>query len=225
MTLRVWLSIAGMMAVAGAVLFGAAGTIGWANGWWFLALFGGSVTATSWALARKDPALLAERMKGLRQEGQPLWDRIFLNLTQFVWWGWLLLMGLDGGRFGWWPLPGWLVWAGRIGIVVSFWAVYRCFRANSFTAPVVRIQEERGHRVISTGPYAIVRHPMYAAAAIMLVSMALALGSGWGVVSGFWMEIALAYRIGGEERLLRAGLPGYIEYTRKVRYRLIPFIW
>jgi protein-S-isoprenylcysteine O-methyltransferase Ste14 len=225
MTLRVWAVLVGMFLLTGFLLFASAGTLYWADGWWFLVLYIAAGLAVTLWLARNDPALLAARMNVRNQEGQPAWDRLVVHAAQFVWWGWLIFMGLDGGRFGWSALPAWLVWVGRAGMLVGIWGIYRTFRENSFGAPVVRIQTERGHKVISTGPYAIVRHPMYASALIMLVSVALALNSGWGVLFALLIEYALTFRIKGEEQVLREGLPGYVDYTNKVRYRLIPFIW
>jgi protein-S-isoprenylcysteine O-methyltransferase Ste14 len=225
MTLRVCLGLAGMFAFTSLLLFASARSLYWADGWWFMALFVAAGTATTVWLARHDPALLEARMNVRKQKGQPIWDQMVVRAAHLIWWGWLILMGLDGGRFGWAPVPEWLVWIGRAGMLVGFWGIYRTFRENSFGAPVVRIQTERGHKVISTGPYAIVRHPMYASAGILLVGMALTLNSGWGALAAVPIEFALALRIGGEERVLREGLPGYVEYTQRVRYRLIPLIW
>jgi len=225
MTPRVWAVVFGMFLLTGFLLFASAGTFYWVDGWWFLVLYIAAGLAVTLWLARNDPALLRSRMDIRKQEGQPAWDRLVVHAAQFIWWGWLIFMGLDGGRFGWSSLPNWLVWVGRAGMLVGIWGIYRTFRENSFGAPVVRIQTERGHTVISTGPYAIVRHPMYASAGIMLVAMALALNSGWGVLVALLIEYALTLRIKGEEQVLRDGLPGYVNYTRKVRYRLIPFIW
>ena len=225
MPLRAWLALAAVLAVTGFFLFVSAGTIVWAEGWWFLVLYGAAATVLMLWLAKADPALLAARMNVKAQEGQPGWDRIVIRLAYVIYWGWMVLMGLDGGRFNWSALPDWLIWVGRAAMLIGIWGTYRVFRENSFTAPVVRIQAERGHRVISTGPYAIVRHPMYASALIMLVGMALSLNSAWGVLGAIGIESLIALRIRGEEQVLRDGLPGYVEYTRKVRYRLIPYVW
>jgi protein-S-isoprenylcysteine O-methyltransferase Ste14 len=224
-TARIWGVLVGMFLLTAFLLFASAGTLYWPDGWWFLVLYIVAGLAVTLWLARNDPALLAARMNIRKQEGQPAWDRLVVHSAQFIWWGWLILMGLDGGRFGWSHLPDWLIWVGRAGMLVGIWGIYRTFRENSFGAPVVRIQAERGHKVISTGPYAIVRHPMYASAGIMLVSMALALNSAWGVLAALLIEYALTLRIKGEEQVLRDGLPGYLAYTKTVRYRLIPFIW
>lgn len=225
MNAQAWTAMGGMFVLTAVLLFGAAGDLLWADGWWFMALFiGAGVAIVAW-LAGYDPGMLKARMNVAKQEGQPLWDQLALYAARLIWWGWLILMGLDGGRFNWLPLPDWVIWTGRIGMLLGFWGIYRTFRENSFGAPVVRIQAERGHHLISTGPYAVVRHPMYASALVMLVSMALALNSGWGALAAVGIEFLLALRIRGEEQVLREGLPGYIEYTNRVRYRLIPLIW
>jgi protein-S-isoprenylcysteine O-methyltransferase Ste14 len=225
MNARAWLALAGVIVTTGGLLFVSAGTIRWAEAWWLLALYAVSGTAVMLWLAKNDPGLLAARMNVKAQEGQPVWDRMVLIAARVIYWSWLILMGLDGGRFDWSALPEWLIWVGRAAFLAGIWGIYRVFRENSFTAPVVRIQAERGHHVISTGPYAIIRHPMYTASLFMLVGWALALNSAWGVLGAIVIEFLIALRIGGEEKLLREGLPGYVDYTRKVRYRLIPFIW
>lgn len=222
---RAWAALIGVMGITGGLLFTSAGTIRWAEAWWLLALYAFAGTAVMLWLAKKDPALLAARMNVKAQEGQPLWDRLVLLSARLIYWSWLILMGLDGGRFHWSNLPDWSVWAGRAAFLLGIWGIYRVFRENSFGAPVVRIQSERGHRVISTGPYAIVRHPMYAASLFLLVGWALALGSAWGALGALFIEFLIALRIRGEEQVLREGLPGYVEYAQKVRYRLIPYVW
>jgi protein-S-isoprenylcysteine O-methyltransferase Ste14 len=224
-TARIWFALAGVMAITGGLLFFSAGRIYWAQAWWFLGLYAAAGTTVILWLAKKDPALLAARMNVKAQEGQPLWDRMVLIAARLIYWSWLILMGLDGGRFHWSELPDWLIWLGRAAFLAGIWGIWRVFRENSFGAPVVRIQAERGHTVISTGPYAIVRHPMYASSLFLLVGWALALNSAWGVVGALFIEFLIALRIGGEERVLREGLPGYVDYTRKVRYRLIPYVW
>lgn len=225
MTARVWLALTASFLVSAVCIFAGAGTLAWVEGWVFLAAFQGGMVALSMGLARHDPGLLAERMKGgSRQAGQPLWDRIFVLIIQLLWFGGLVLMGLDR-RFGWSSMPVWLQALGDVLIVVAFWILWITFRENSFSAPVVRIQAERGHRVVSTGPYAVVRHPLYSGGTILLVGMALSLGSWPGLALNALMSVGIWGRIFGEERVLRSDLPGYVEYAERVRYRLIPYVW
>ena len=207
------------------LLFSAAGTLRWPAAWAYLILFiTGAFWLTLW-LARRDPALLAERLKSPVQKGQPFWDKFFILLMTVVWCGWLVLMGLDAVRFRWSVMPVWLQCVGAAMIVLSFWMIGRVFRENPFLAAVVRIQTERGHTVVSTGPYAIVRHPLYASLLIYLPATALVLGSWAGLAGSAVFLGAFVFRTAMEDRELQRSLPGYWEYAARVRYRLIPFIW
>ena len=208
-----------------ALLFGAAGTTRWPSGWAFLILFTLAAVVIIAMLAKHDPALLAERMKAYNQKGQPLWDRIFLIVLSFVWIGWLVLMGLNAVRYRWTSMPPWLQVIGAVGYIVSNAGMYRIFQENAFLAPVVKLQQDRGQTVVSTGPYSIVRHPMYATALLYFISMALLLGSWYGILVSLFLDIALVFRTFMEDRLLQRELPGYVDYTVRVRYRLIPHVW
>ena len=225
MGVKVCLTIAVEALVFAALLFGAAGTIFWPAAWaYFILFFAGALWITL-SLARHDPALLAERMKLPVQKDQPLWDRIFLLAMLAAWCGWLVLMGLDAIRFRWSAMPVWLQFAGGALLVLSFRMISRVFRENPFLASVVKIQTERGHRVISTGPYAVVRHPLYAAVLIFLPANALLLGSWYGLAVSVVLASGIAYRTAMEDRELRRGLEGYAAYAARVRYRLIPLVW
>ena len=207
------------------LLFGAAGTVRWPAAWAYLILFvAGALWITLW-LARRDPALLAERLKSPLQKGQPFWDKIFILPMMVAWCAWLVLMGLDAVRFRWSVMPVWIQCAGAALIVLSFRMIGRVFRENPFLTMVVRIQTERGHRVVSTGPYATVRHPLYASMLIYLPANALLLGSWAGLAASVVFLGALVFRTAMEDRELQHSLAGYTEYAARVRYRLIPFIW
>jgi len=211
--------------VIGAVLFAAAGTLAWRGAWIFLAEFvAGALAVLGW-LAWRDPALLRERLKGPFQKEQVFWDKAFMALIILVWFGWLVLMALDARRWGFSQMPDALSDAGAALIAVGYFVVWLTFRANSFAAPVIKIQEERGQRVVTTGPYAIVRHPMYAGAILYLAGMPLLLGSWLGLLVLPLIIGALSARIFIEEAALRAGLPGYDAYAARVRYRLVPGVW
>jgi protein-S-isoprenylcysteine O-methyltransferase Ste14 len=207
------------------LLFISAGTILWPAGCAFIILFFGGAAGITFVLARYDPALLRERMKSPIQRDQPLWDKIFLCLVIVLWLGWLILMGLDAGRFHWSVMPVGLQVAGGAIVALAFWICYRTFRENTYLAPVVRIQKERGHKVVSTGPYAVVRHPLYSAVLIMLPSIALMLGSWYGLTGSFLIGGAILFRTVMEDQKLMRELEGYAEYAARVRYRLVPFIW
>ena len=225
MTLKVWFALGAEAVLFAALLFGAAGTLRWTSGWMFLVLFWGCATWITTVLAHRDPALLAERMKPPVQEGQPIGDRVFLAAIGVAFFSWLALMGLDAARFHWSSFPTWLQAVGAAGIVVAFWVIGRVFRENTFLSPVVRVQEERGQTVVTTGPYAVVRHPMYAGALILFLATPLLLGSWWGLAAAILLVLGMTTRIPIEERELRRSLPGYVEYAGRIRYRLIPGVW
>jgi len=133
-------------------------------------------------------------------------------------------MGLDR-RYGWSSVPVGLQALGAIGVFLSVYLGYLTFRENSFASPVVKIQTERAHSVVTTGPYAYVRHPMYAGALFHFVGVPLLLGSWWGLAFLPAFVGLFAIRIGIEERTLRTALKGYDDYAARVRYRIIPWIW
>jgi len=225
MNARFWFSLAILALLFGVCLFGGAGTLDWPAGWAFILVFFTCAIAVTGLVARDDPALLAERMKGTNQPGQPLWDKIFLMVMQIVWFGWLAVMGADAVRLHWSVMPVLLRVAGGALLILSYWMMHRVFRENTFLAPVVRVQSERGHRVISTGPYSIVRHPLYAAALLVLAGTPLMLGSWYGLLTGSALAASFAYRAVKEERVLRRSLEGYEAYATRVRYRMVPGLW
>jgi protein-S-isoprenylcysteine O-methyltransferase Ste14 len=159
------------------------------------------------------------------QRSQAGADKAFILCLMVAWPSWLALMALDAVRFRWSPLPVWPQVLGAILILVAMYVFYRTFRENSFAAPVVKIQKERGQTVVTTGPYSIVRHPMYAGAIVFLFAVPMLLGSGWGLALAPAWLILLMLRIPLEERVLRENLAGYDDYARRVRYRLLPGVW
>lgn len=215
----VWLAIMGLL------LFLPARNWGWTEAWVFLAIFAlGSAILCGWLL-RYDPALLKSRLGSLVQKDQPWWDRLFMALAVVGWCAWLVLMALDAQRWHVSSVPGWLKAAGGLLIVTGFAAIVPVFRANSFAAPVVRVQSERNQRVIETGPYGIVRHPMYSAATLYLFGIPLLLGSWYGLIGSGLIVAAIAWRATMEEQTLKNGLAGYADYMTRVRYRLMPYVW
>jgi protein-S-isoprenylcysteine O-methyltransferase Ste14 len=222
---KLLVQIAAMLAVFAAILFGAAGTWRWPSGWAYLGLFGAVSTVISLWLAVADPDLLAERMKSPVQPDQKPWDRYFLGVVMVIYAAWLALMAVDARRMGWSHVPVGAQVAGALLIVASYVGIGWVFRTNSFAAPVIKIQAERHQTVISTGPYAIVRHPMYAFALWQFVGGPLMLGSWWGLAVVPLIILGLSYRTLGEERMLRNELAGYEDYARRVRWRYAPGIW
>ena len=211
----------GLMALS---LFLPAGTWGWAQGWVFLGLTAaGSLAITLW-LRRTDPGLLAERMKSPFTADQKPRDRVVVVALFVCFAAWFVAMGIDARR-GWSRTPLWAQAFGAALIVVVFWGYLLVLRANSFAAVTVRVQKERGQTVASTGPYAVVRHPMYACAPIFFIGTPLLLGSLWGLLGLVVFVPLLAARALGEEAVLLEGLPGYRDYAAKVRFRLLPGVW
>lgn len=208
-----------------ALLFGGAGTLRWPAGWAYFLLFFGGVIWMTGLLMRHDPALLAERTKSPFQKGQPGWDKIVLAVGLVALLAWTLLMPLDAVRFHWSQMPVGLQFAGGIGMVLAFWLMCRVSLENTYMSTAVRIQHERGHRVISTGPYAVVRHPLYLAVLIYLPSVALLLGSWYGMAGAVPIAAGLIFRTVMEDRELQRNLPGYTQYAVRVPYRLIRGVW
>ncbi len=208
------------------VLFVPAGTIAWPEGWIFLALFIGCSLGTTIWLRAVDPDLLAARMQSpLRGDQRPR-DRLIMAVLLLLFWGWFAVMALDARRFGWSHVPVWGKVLGALLVAGAFWGWITVLRANRFAATNVRVQHERGQTVISTGPYAFVRHPMYGYAILLIVGTALLLGSLWGLLLGVVLLVPLfGLRAVGEEAVLLEGLPGYRDYAAKVKYRMLPGIW
>ena len=149
------LEVLAEFAVFAALLFVSAGTLLWPAGWTFMALFFGFAVALVLWLAREEPELLAERMSSPLQRGQPLWDKVFVVAVMVLFVAWLILMPLDAVRFGWSEVPGWLQILGALGVVLSFYIMFLTFRENAYLAVVVKVQEERGQSVVSTGLYTV----------------------------------------------------------------------
>jgi protein-S-isoprenylcysteine O-methyltransferase Ste14 len=211
--------------VMAALLFGPAGTAAWPSAWVFIGeLAVPSVLIGAW-LARRDPALLAERMSGLFRPGQSRADRalmaVFLALTV----AWLVAMALDAMRFRLSHVPVWLQAVGAVAVALCFYLAFLTFRANTYAAAAVRVQTERGHRVVTDGPYAVVRHPMYAGAILYFLGTPLLLGAWYGLAFAPVFIALLAVRAVMEERMLARALDGYPAYAARVRFRLVPYIW
>ncbi|HEY6577942.1 MAG TPA: isoprenylcysteine carboxylmethyltransferase family protein, partial [Rhizomicrobium sp.] len=224
MQARVWIGLGLEAIIFAGLLFGSAGTLGWPPAWAFLGVFFVAAFLITRMLAH-DPALLGSRMRwSIRRERLP-WDGLFGVLLTVLFPGWFVLMGLDAVRFDWSWMPDWLQIIGGIGAATAMAVIYRVSEENAFLSPIIRIQRECGHRVISTGPYALVRHPLYAAGLVLLVSTALLLGSWFGLAGVGVLASAVVFRTAMEDRWLRIKREGYADYARKVPYRLVPGVW
>lgn len=217
--LGIWLVITGV------VLFGSAGTIDWPQAWVLLVELGVLGLASGISIARHDPQLTRERMRGPIQSEQKPWDRAVLIAVLALFAALHVVAGLDAKRFDTSDMPLWLEVVGAISVALGLYMFHVVMRANSYATTVVRIQSERGHRVISTGPYAFVRHPMYSGAILYFVGTALLLGSWYAVAIALLIVALFGLRAVWEEQTLAAELPGYTAYAQRVRYRFVPGVW
>ena len=206
------------------LLFASAGTPHWPGAWAFLTTSAVLGPACGLWLARTDPALLAERMRLTARDEQPAADKKFMLVFVATALIWFVAMGIDR-RVHASDVPLALQVLGLAMYLISIGFILWVFYENSFAAPVVRVQTERDHHVISSGPYAWVRHPMYSSIMLFFIGAPLLLGSWWGVAMAPLFAVLFAVRARIEERALIAGLPGYADYTAQVRYRMVPGLW
>lgn len=220
---RIWLQLVVWTLFMAALVMWPAGTLAYPGGWALIVLYAiGGVAMILW-LAKHSPSLLRERMAGPVQRDQKPWDRVWLPLFIAAFCFWIGFMSWDAARTGFAAVPVWLQAVGGLLILLNSAGVWWTFRENAFAAPVVKIQE--GQRVIDTGPYALVRHPMYASALLLFIGMPLLLGSWRGLALAAVLILAIAWRAVHEEQVLRQDLPGYADYTTRVRYRFAPLLW
>ena len=208
----------------GVLLFATAGTLHWPAAWVYLATSATLGPACGLWLARTDPGLLAERMRLTARDEQPAADKKFMLVFVVTAFFWFVAMGMDR-RMHASDVPLALQVLGLAMYLLSTGFIMWVFRENSFAAPVVKVQAERHHHVVSTGPYAFVRHPMYSSVMLFFAGVPLLLGSWWGLAMAPLFAALFAIRARIEERALIAGLPGYADYTARVRYRLVPGVW
>jgi len=210
--------IAGFL-VMGIIFFTAAGTLQYWQAWLYLTVHFMAVALFLGYLIRKDPELLERRMRIHEREQTQravVWISIPFYLALFI------VPGLDY-RFGWSSVPVWVVAAGIIAALAGYGLFVRVLLENRFAQRIVAIEKEQ--KLITTGPYAVVRHPMYSAVSLVFAATPLALGSFWGLCAIPGIIVCLVVRIINEEKILSQGLSGYDEYRRKVRQRVIPGIW
>jgi protein-S-isoprenylcysteine O-methyltransferase Ste14 len=219
---RAWLSLAVLALIMGLLLFVCAGTVRYWQAWIYLSLFVGMSAVITLDLMRHDPALLARRMKG-GPTAEPRPQQRFIMLGASLGFVGLLVVPALDFRFKWSAVPLGGVLIGDALFALGFGFIARVYRENTFTSATIQVAE--GQRVIATGPYAIVRHPMYASAMLYLIGTPLALGSYCGLLAFAFMLPFLIWRLVDEERLLARDLQGYTDYQQRVRYRLLPFIW
>lgn len=213
------------LAVTGAILFAAAGTIRWPQAWIYLGIWLAGGLTSGLSLAKTNPEIIKERMRPPLQQQQKGWDRPLLFA---IFGGFVLLYvvaGLDAKRFASSDMPVWLEAAGGIATLFGIYLFHIVMRENTYASAVVKVDAERGHKVISTGPYAWVRHPMYSSAIFYCIGTALLLGSWCAFATGLALIAVIALRATWEEQTLMAELSGYADYARRVKYRLVPGVW
>jgi protein-S-isoprenylcysteine O-methyltransferase Ste14 len=219
---RAFKSTAGFLLAMAVMLFLPAFTLRYWQGWLFLLVFAVMCASGTLYFLKRDPELVARRMAvGPAAETEPTQKRIMTFASACVM-AIIIVPALDH-HFGWSSVPASIVILADAALVLSFLAIFRVFAENSFAAATVRTAPEQ--RVIDTGPYALVRHPMYSAAVPMFGATPIALGSWWGLVLMIPLVAMLAWRLSDEEQFLLRDLPGYAAYREHVRYRLLPGIW
>lgn len=195
----------------------------WSNGWIYLLVFFASTIVCLVILRRVNPIIFRARARF--QPGTELWDLRLLSLMLPAVLALMPVAALDAARFGWSTVPAWAIVAGY-GVFLAGFALGAWAQAvNEFFEPGVRIQSERHQRVIDAGPYALIRHPGYVSGMLVFAGTALSLGSLWALVPAVLASIVLVVRTALEDRLLRVRLPGYQDYARRVRWRLVPGLW
>jgi protein-S-isoprenylcysteine O-methyltransferase Ste14 len=204
------------------LLFGTAGTLHYWQAWLFLATYLLASLALTLDLIKNDPALLERRMRGGPFAEREPTQKVIMSLTSLGFIGLLVVPAIDH-RFGWSHISPSAAVGGDVLLLLGWLGIFFVFRENSFASAT--IESSANQRVISTGPYAWVRHPMYAAALVMLLGIPIALGSWWGVIIVAGLVPVLIWRLTDEERFLARNLPDYVGYQQRVRYRLLPLVW
>jgi protein-S-isoprenylcysteine O-methyltransferase Ste14 len=205
-------------------LFLPARTWAWTRGWLFLVVTVGMSVVSSMYLRRVNPDVIAGRVN--RHERPRRWDLLLGLLVALpTMLAIPIVAALDDGRCHWSHVPWWGCLLGYALMSIGFVGVTWAESVNKFFEPSVRIQTDRGHRVIDTGPYAIVRHPGYALGYPLFLGMPLALGSLWALIPALFFGLFLVVRTFLEDQTLQNELPGYQEYTQRIRYLLIPGVW
>ena len=212
-----------LLLVMGALLFVPAGTLNYWQAGAFLAVFGASALAITLYLMKKDPKLLERRVHAGPIAERETSQKIIQSITALGFMAMLVLPALDH-RFHWWPaVPFFASVAGDVLVAIGFLIIFFVYKENTFASATIEVYSEQ--RVVSSGLYALVRHPMYMGGFVFFVGAALSLGSWWGLFAFLLMMPAFIWRIFEEEEFLLKNLPGYAEYKNKVRHRLVPFVW
>lgn len=211
-----------LLLVMATLLFLPARTVSYWQAWIFLAVFGASALAITLYLMRNDPKLL-ERRVSAGPIAEKDWSQKIIQTTTAIGFAAILVVSALDHRFAWTPSPSYVSLAGEVLVVLGFLIVFLVYKENTFASATIELAPDQ--KVISTGPYKLVRHPMYMGAFLLLVGIPFSLGSWWGLFVVALMMPVLIWRLIAEEKFLAKKLPGYMEYQKTVRYRLVPFVW
>ncbi len=222
LNLKALAGLLNLLVILGLALFLPAWTLRYWQAWTFLAVFGGCVTAITVDLMRHDRGLLERRVRVGPTAELRTSQKIVQSFASLIFLALFVVPATDH-RLGWSSVPPYVAVGGELLVALGLYVVSRVFRENSYSSATIEIGTEQ--RVVSTGPYAWVRHPMYAGALVMLLGVPLALGSWWGLLAWPPMTAAIVFRLLDEERLLASLLVGYPEYRAKVPHRLVPGVW
>jgi protein-S-isoprenylcysteine O-methyltransferase Ste14 len=216
------LSLVALSVTMGLLLFVPAGTRKYWQAWIYLGIFTGASLLTTLYLMKKDPALLKRRMSGGPTAERESAQKVIMFFASIGFIGLLIVPALHH-RFVWSVVPFPVVIVGDTLVAVGFYFIFLVYRENTFTSAIIEVAENQ--KVISTWPYALVRHPMYPSAFLYLVGTPLALGSYWGLLALLFMMSFLIWRLFDEEKFLAENLAGYTEYQKQVQHRLVPYVW
>ena len=216
-----WLRLVISFILIGLALFLSAGTINYWQAWLYLGV-GVASSIPQTLYITKDPILLQNRMRAGPAAEQRTIQKIIVACLAVPGTATFIVPALDY-RFGWSRAPSWIAITGDILIIIAMWVVYRVFKANSYGSATVEIAQ--GQRVISTGPYAIVRNPMYSGGAVYFIGLSLALGSYCGLIPATLAILGMVWRLLDEEKFLFQNLPGYTDYCARVRWHLVPGVF
>ena len=211
-----------LIVIMGMGLFIPAGTIFWLEGWIYIGIMVLFFYINVTYLSKHDPELIKERAEVKTTER---WDKIIIIIMGIVFIPWFIIPGIDAVLLKWSFMPFYVKIIGFIGIALSFALIHLVMRENSYLARTVKIQEERGHNVITTGPYKYIRHPMYLGMIFYFICHSLALGSLYSLIPGVIACVLLIIRTILEDKMLQEQLNGYKEYTNQTNYKIIPGIW
>jgi len=222
LTGQAFLGLVQLVVLLAILLFLPAWSFNYWQAWVFLIIFAISVFLITLFFLKKDPSLIQSRLKAGPAAEQQKSQKMIQALASIFFILPFITASIDH-RLGWSRVPTWAVLLGDVLVALGLYIVFLVFRENTFTSATIEVQDEQ--KVISIGPYAVIRHPMYSGAFIMLLGIPLALGSWWAFIFVFLLFAAIVWRLLEEEKFLSKKLPGYASYREKVRYRLMPFIW